>query len=174
MQTFTNSTIDITDLPQFQETPLMSPNSRYWNVIVINLIVTLLLLAGGLTVLIISQENVRQHWMILTSLFAAFALFLCFIYRASFKRRGFALREKDVIYKSGIISEKTTIIPLNRIQHVALNEGVFSRIFKLGTLQIYTAGGSSGEIHIAGIPIEQARTIKEALVKRLDVHIEKL
>jgi len=37
----------------------------------------------------------------------------------------------------------------------------------LGTLQLYTAGGSSGEIRIAGIPIEQAKSIKEALAQSL-------
>ena len=168
MQPFTNSTIDISQLPQFQDTPLTAPNAKYWNVISINLIITLIVLAGGLAVLIILNVHFREKWTVWISIFIAFALFLFLIYRASFKRRGFALREKDVIYKSGIISEKTTIIPLNRIQHVALNEGIFSRMFKLGTLQIYTASGSSGEIHIAGIPIAQAKTVKEALVKRLD------
>ncbi len=171
MQTFSNETIDIKQLPQFQDTALTKPNAKYWNVIVINLILLLAVLGGAITILIIFQDKVRENWMIWTGLYTALVLILFSIYKTSFKRRGFALREKDVIYKSGIISETTTIIPLNRIQHVALNEGVFSRFFNLGTLQIYTAGGSSGEIHIAGIPIEQAKTIKEALVKRLDVQL---
>ena len=171
MQVFTNATIDITELPKFQDTALTKPNAKYWNVIVINLILLLAVIGIAITILIIFQEKFRENWMIWTALYTALVLILFSIYKASFKRRGFALREKDVIYKSGIISETTTIIPLNRIQHVALNEGIFSRFFKLGTLQIYTAGGSSGEIHIAGIPIDQAKTIKEALVKRLDIQL---
>ncbi|MNR37605.1 Bacterial membrane flanked domain protein [compost metagenome] len=71
-----------------------------------------------------------------------------------------------------MIAETTIIVPLNRIQHVSLSEGVLSRMFALGTLQIYTAGGSSGEIKIAGIPIEQAKALKEALVQRLVVNPE--
>ena len=103
-------------------------------------------------------------------LFYAIIVLLTFLlYKASFKKRGYALREKDVVYKSGIIAETTTIIPLNRIQHVALDEGLFSRIYGLATLEIHTAGGSTGHMKIAGIPVEKAKMIKEALVKRLDI-----
>ena len=77
------------------------------------------------------------------------------------------MREKDIIYKSGIVAETTSIIPLNRIQHVALDEGLFSRIYKLATLQIHTAG-VSGNMNIAGIPAHQARKIKEVLLSKLD------
>jgi len=170
MQHFTNETIDLDKLPKYEETPLTNPDPKYWRVITINLFIFLLMIAIGLGLLTLFNESVRMNWMLWTALFVAFAIFLCLISRASFKRRGFALREKDVLYKSGIIAEKTIIIPLNRIQHVALNEGMFSRMFSLGTLQIYTASGSSGEMHIAGIEIEQARAIKEALVQRLVIN----
>ncbi len=170
MQHFTNETIALDKLPKYEETPLTNPDPKYWRVIIINLFIFLFLMAIALGLLTFFNESVRANWMLWTTLFVAFAVFLCLISYASFKRRGFALREKDVLYKSGIIAEKTTIIPLNRIQHVALNEGMFSRIFGLGTLQIYTASGSSGEMHIAGIEIEQAKAIKEALVQRLVIN----
>lgn len=172
MQPFTNATIDIDTLPKYEATPLTTPNSKYWNIIVINLIIFLVLIGIGLSILITFNDKVKTNWIIWTGLFIAFSVFLFLLYRASFKRRGFALREKDIMYKSGVIAETTTIVPLNRIQHVALNEGLLSRIFHLGTLQIYTASGTSGNIHIAGIPIEQARAMKEALVQRLVVNSE--
>ncbi len=170
MQNFSNSTIDLDTLPRYEETPLTHPDPKYWNVMVINLLLFLAFIGIGLTLLIIFNEEVQANWIICAGLYIAFAAFLFIIFRASFKRRGFALREKDVLYKSGIIAETTTIVPLNRIQHVALNEGFLSRMFHLGTLQIYTAGGSSGEIRIAGVPIEQAKAIKEALAQRLVIH----
>ncbi len=170
MQHFTNETIDLDTLPKHEETPLTHPDPKYWRVIIINLFIFLLLMAIGLGLLMLFNESVRMNWVLWTALFIVFAIFVCLIFRASFKRRGFALRKKDVLYKSGIIAEKTTVIPLNRIQHVALNEGMFSRMFGLGTLQIYTASGSSGEMHIAGIEIEQAKAIKEALVQRLVIN----
>lgn len=170
MQKFTNETINLSTLPKYEDTPLTRPDEKYWKVIVINLTLFLTFIGVILASIVIFKEEVRGNWMVWIGLYIAFAIFLLLLYRASFKRRGFALREKDVLYKSGIIAETTTIVPLNRIQHVALNEGFLSRMFHLGTLQIYTAGGSSGEIRIAGVPIEQAKALKEALVKRLSVN----
>ena len=100
------------------------------------------------------------------------AVLLFLLFRASFKKRGYAIRTKDVIYKSGIIAESTTIVPLNRIQHIELNEGLLSRIYKLGSLQIFTAGGQSGHLHIAGIPINEAKSIRDLLLNKLEL-IEK-
>ncbi|SOD14980.1 PH domain-containing protein [Pedobacter xixiisoli] len=169
---FTNETIDLQQLPKYEETILTAPAPKYWRIIIINLIIFLFIIGAGLSALFLIDDEVQSNWSIFAGIFVAFAAFLFLLFRASFKRRGFALREKDILYKSGVIAETTIIVPLNRIQHVSLSEGVLSRMFDLGTLQIYTAGGSSGEIRIAGIPIEQAKALKEALVQRLVVNSE--
>jgi len=172
MQNFSNETINLDALPKYEETPLTGPAPKYWNIIVINIVLLLLFIGISLSLITVFNEDVQRNWMIWTGLYIIGALFLFLLFRASFKRRGFALREKDVLYKSGIIAETTVIVPLNRIQHVALNEGFLSRMFHFGTLQIYTAGGASGEIRIAGVPIEQAKAMKEALVQRLVINKE--
>ncbi len=97
-----------------------------------------------------------------------FAQLLVSFYGISIKKRGYAIREKDLIYKSGIISITTSVIPFSRIQHITLNEGVFSRMFQLASLHIFTAGGISGNIVIPGLDIELARSIKEELSKQIN------
>ncbi len=168
MQEFTNETFDLESLPKYQEIELTAPHPSYWKVIVINIIIFLFFLGAGLTSLVLLAEDLKVSSYIILSSYLAFAILLFLLYRASFKKRGFALREKDIVYKSGIIAETTTIVPLNRIQHVALDEGLFSRIFKLGKLQIFTAGGQTGHLHIAGIEVERAKNIKELLLRKLD------
>lgn len=172
MQDFTNESIDLDQLPKYQEIPLNAPHASYWKVIVINICLFLFLAAIGVGLLLWFNANIKPYRYAVIAAFVAFGLLLIVLYRASFKKRGFALREKDIVYKSGIIAETTMIVPLNRIQHVALDEGIFSRMYGLATLQIHTAGGQSGHMHIAGIPVEQAKIIKEALVKRLDFILE--
>lgn len=174
MQTFTNETIDINLLPKYEEVILQKPEPNYWKVIRINLSIFLVILAVFIVVVLVLDETFATHKYYALSGYVAFSFILFIIYKASFKKRGFALREKDIIYKHGIIAETTTIIPLNRIQHVALAEGAIARIFKLATLQVFTAGGQSGNINIAGIAVEKAKTIREALVKRIDVAEEKI
>lgn len=169
MQDFTNETIDLDKLPKYQEIVLTTPDKKYWKVILINLCIFFTILGIGLGIFLCLNIYVKPYIYPIIGGFLIVTVLFFLLYRASFKKRGFALREKDIVYKSGIIAEKTSIIPLNRIQHVALDEGVFSRMYGLATLQINTAGGSSGHMHIAGIPLEKASVIKEALLKRIDL-----
>lgn len=168
MEEFTNENIDLKKLPKYQEIALTAPHPNYWKVILINIFICLFLTGAGLTVFLVLNDEVKPQRLFIIGGYLIIAILILVLYRASFKKRGFALREKDIVYKSGIIAETTTIVPLNRIQHVALDEGIFSRIFKLGKLQIFTAGGQSGHLHIAGIEIEKAKSIKEMLLRRLD------
>lgn len=168
MYQFTNETITLDQLPEYQETILTKPHPSYFKVIVINIIIFLLIVGIGITSILLLDTEIRKYTLHFIIGYSFIAILLPLVYWFSFKKRGFALRNKDIIYKSGIIAETTTIIPLNRIQHVVLDEGVFSRIFKLGKLQIYTAGGQTGHLAIAGIPIAQAKSIKEILLKQID------
>jgi uncharacterized protein len=172
MQEFTNETIDLANLPKYEDVALTPPNPKYWNVIVINLGIVLIIIGAflGLFIFLLDDKLPNPVYPIVGYLIFSVLLFL--IYRLSFKKRGFALREKDIIYKHGVIAETTTIIPINRIQHVALDEGITSRSYGLATLQIYTAGGATGHVHIAGIEVEKAKIIKEVLVKRLDFIVD--
>lgn len=169
MENFTNEVIDINQLPKYEAVSLTSPHPKYWNVMVFNICIFFLISGGALATLLVVNKTVKPY---LYPILIAYVIILTttfILYYLGFKRRGFALREKDIIYKSGVIAETTKIIPLNRIQHVALDEGLFSRIYQLATLEIHTAGGSSGHMQIAGIPVESAKIIKEALIKRLDL-----
>jgi membrane protein YdbS with pleckstrin-like domain len=169
MQEFTNEPVDIDLLPKYQEVKLNSPHPNYWKVIVINISLCVLFFVIGLVFLFLFNEKIRPFLPFGIATFIVIFALIFLIYQASFRKRGYALREKDIIFKSGIIAESTAIVPLNRIQHVALNEGIFSRMYGLATLQIHTAGGATGHIHIAGVPIYEAKTIKEALLKKIDL-----
>lgn len=87
--------------------------------------------------------------------------------RISFKKKGFAFRTHDVLYRHGIIATNTIVIPYNRVQHVALHEGFVSRYFGLAKIEIFTAGGSSSDIEIPGIEMKQAENIKQLLMGKI-------
>lgn len=80
---------------------------------------------------------------------------------AGFSRRKYALREKDISYSSGIIIEKLTTVPFARVQHLEVDQKPFSRVFKLASIQIFTAGESNDDLKINGIPKKEALKIKE-------------
>ena len=87
--------------------------------------------------------------------------------RISFTKKGFALREHDVIFKSGVVSETTVIVTNNRVQHVALHQGLLSRYFGLASIELFTAGGSSSDLKINGLLLEDAKKIKESVSEKI-------
>jgi len=168
MQPFTNETLQIEDLPKYEEVNLNSLDSNYWKIIIINIVITIVIISASALGIFLLKEESTAYIPHVVAAILTFAVLLVILFRLSFKRRGIAVRERDIIYSSGVLSSKTTIIPFNRIQHVALNEGVFSRMYKLGALEVYTAGGASGHIKIYGLAIDDANRIKELLSKRLN------
>ncbi|WP_306350384.1 PH domain-containing protein [Flavobacterium sp. '19STA2R22 D10 B1'] len=171
MENFSNETIDITALPKYEEVQFLSLHPNYLKVIYINITVFLLLLAGAIGVLLHFIEELKAFTTYIGIGYLVFAICLYIYGRLSFKLRGYALREHDILFKSGVIATKTIIVPFNRIQHVAIHEGLISRMFKLTILEIFTAGGNSSDMHIRGLEKDKAEPIKQLLMGQIQNQI---
>lgn len=88
-------------------------------------------------------------------------------------RRGYALRRHDMVYRHGVFWRKVTAVPFNRLQHVEVNNGPIDRWFGIGTLKLYTAGGSGGDLTIEGLPIETAESLREHLLRKAGSVVER-
>jgi membrane protein YdbS with pleckstrin-like domain len=82
---------------------------------------------------------------------------------------GYALREKDILYRRGFIVTKTTVIPFNRIQHVSISRGILDKSLGISTLKIFTAGGQGSDVNIPGLLPDLAKKLKEALAAKIVV-----
>ena len=85
------------------------------------------------------------------------------------RSRGFAMREHDIHYKSGIIWRKTVSLPFNRIQHVELESGPLERLFKLTTLKFFTAGGGNADMKIPALGFERASKLRAFVMEKAGV-----
>lgn len=166
---FTNEFVNIDVLPHYEEIPLRQPHRNYLKIIFFNITILFLIGSTAIGLGLAFIDDFKPHVLLVTSLYVSLIVIITIAYWFGFQKRGYAIRSKDVIYKSGIIAESTTIVPLNRIQHIELNEGIFSRIYKLGTLQLFTAGGQTGHLKISGIPIETAKSIRDLLLNKLEL-----
>lgn len=167
MQHFTNETLNIDELPKYEEVPLQPLHPDYWKVMLISRIIFFIVLGIAAGVLLFFNDEIRQFWLYFVIMLLVFFAVSLVFGKLSFKKKGFAFRKHDVLYKSGIISETTTIIPFNRIQHVAMHEGVFARMFGLASIGVFTAGGGDSDIEIPGIEKEKALQIKQLLMSKL-------
>lgn len=167
MEPFSNNTIDISQLPRFETVDFKKLHPSYWKVLLINQLITFFILGTGVGVLQFTIKEIGADIVFIWLAFAALVLLTFLFSRLSFLKKGFAFREHDVLFKQGIIATKTTIIPYNRVQHVALHEGWLSRYFGLAKVEIFTAGGSSSDLEIPGIEKEQAEKIKQLLMGKI-------
>jgi membrane protein YdbS with pleckstrin-like domain len=109
----------------------------------------------------------QKLWMI--AVFAGIAA-LAFatrrLIRLRFEREGFALRAHDIIHQRGYWWMTNTAVPFARVQHVEIAQGPVAKRFGLCTLRVYTAGGGSGDLSIAGIALEDAHRIKAFITEK--------
>jgi membrane protein YdbS with pleckstrin-like domain len=166
--TFQNNTV--TSLPDITKVQFKKINQLYLKVIFINFLIVFFLLLGGLIILhqLVFQDEVNAFiFPIYISFLVLFGLILLYSF-ISFKKRKYALREKDISYKSGLLVKKLTTVPFSRIQHVETDEKPVSRIFGLSSLSVYTAGDSSDDLVIKGITKETALQIKEFITTKIN------
>jgi membrane protein YdbS with pleckstrin-like domain len=167
MENFTNETIDTSQLPKFEEVQFSVLHPSYWKVTLINTFFFFLIIAIGLGLLFFFNQGLLVFLAEISVIFSVLFFVFLILSRISFKKKGFAFRTHDVLYRYGIIATNTIVIPYNRVQHVALHEGFVSRFFGLAKIEVFTAGGSSSDIEIPGIEKEQAENIKQLLMGKI-------
>ena len=170
MKEFTNNPIDINQLPKFEEVQLKGLNPKYITVLLFNFSLLLILVIGGFSALFYFKQEAFSNtiWMTILVGLVLFLAGLVLFTKFSFQKKGYAFREHDAIYKSGLISETTTIIPFNRVQHVALHQGFISRKLGLASIELFTAGGSSSDLEIPGLLLADAQLIKNLVSQKIN------
>jgi uncharacterized protein len=167
MEDFINETIDTTQLPKYEEVEFSVLHPNYWKVTLISLVMVFLIIGTSAGFLLYFNEELSSYLYELCIGYVVLVVVVLFFSRMSFKKKGFAFRNHDVLFRHGIIATNTLVIPYNRVQHVALHEGLISRFFGLAKIEIFTAGGRSSDIEIPGILKEQAENIKQLLMGKI-------
>lgn len=170
---FLNEPFEIRLLPRAEDVPLIPVERSYLTVIRIEWTISSAILLIIATVLIFSLPSLqRPLWMSLIG-GAWLLLTLSYFYfqTKAFSRKAYALRDKDVIYRSGWIVQTISTCPFNRIQHSSVNTGFFERKYGLATLILYTAGTNDADLQIAGLKESDAYAIKEWITQKI-IHEE--
>jgi membrane protein YdbS with pleckstrin-like domain len=167
MEDFTNEKIDTKVLPRYEQVALTALQSKYWSVVVISITAVFAVVLIGVGVLLYLVDEVFDQKVLLFGGLALLFVLILLLSRVSFRKKAYAFRQHDVIYRKGIIATNTMVIPYNRVQHVALHEGLVSRWFGLAKVEIFTAGGVSSDIEIPGILKEEAEDIKQLLMGKI-------
>ena len=82
----------------------------------------------------------KLHWIIFVSLKAILTLFISPLIRRATNE--YAITNKRIIMKEGLISRRTVEMNLTKIESVQVNQGIFGRLIGYGTILIVGTGGT--------------------------------
>ncbi|WP_369996002.1 PH domain-containing protein [Winogradskyella sp.] len=164
---FSNNQIDISTLPKSSDLELTPISKHYLWIILINISLVYLVIIGVLSIInqFSGDSGVQDAFEYLISIICVLFVISVIFAIIGFKKRKYAMREKDITYSHGYIVNKTLTLPFNRIQHIEIARSFLARKFGVSTLKIYSAGQSGGDIAIRGLPKAIAQTQYDFLTK---------
>lgn len=126
-----------------------------------------LLMAVGLLPLLTDWEG-REWTVIALESALGVALFAnLLMLRAICRFKGYALRDLDISYRSGIIFPSVVTVPFCKIQLVSVKQNIMERVVGLYSLEI--VNGSQNllkQISIPGLTQPQAEQLKDFLISK--------
>ncbi|MEL7537329.1 MAG: PH domain-containing protein [Pseudomonadota bacterium] len=166
-QTFQNPPVAPETLPTVADIDWQRLAGRYIGQVIIERLLLFALAGIGFTILVASgrlpPDRVALASAILVIVFVAMLLHAVLAAR----RKAYAVRQHDVLFRSGLFFRTVTAVPLNRIQHVELHRGPLERGFKLATLQVFTAGGSGSDLSVPGLNEARGAQLREYILGQI-------
>lgn len=81
--------------------------------------------------------------------------------------KGFAIREHDITYRSGVIFPRVTTVPFRKIQQVSIRQNPVTRLFGLYAVDIVNGAQTLSAVSIPGLTAETAEEIKALVTRKL-------
>lgn len=166
---FENSSINLTDLPDFEAVALTPISRNYGVVVAFNTILfTIILLSAFLVFHFVEPLFFGIYFPSVLTVIFVFLVAIYLITYFSFFTKKYGIRSHDLIYQSGLLKKTTTIIPFSRVQHVDLEEGWLSGMLGIKSVVVYTAGQNGGDIKINGLEKELAESINQLVLNKIN------
>lgn len=167
---FENLSIDPNELPGLEEINFKPIDPNYLKVSLISSALFFIIVIGGAIAIIDLSDFEEKMNGYLISICSILALAIANITLTilGFKKKQYALRQRDIIYTKGLIWSVRTTVPFNRIQHAELKQGPIERLYKINSLKLFTAGGQSSDLVIPGLPDKDALSIKDFVLKKTE------
>lgn len=84
-----------------------------------------------------------------------------------FQFTAYARTAEAMFLRRGALWRLVRAVPLNRIQHVEVRQGLLERPLGLAHLTLYTAGSGGADLSIPGLLIADAEAMKAALISTI-------
>lgn len=125
------------------------------------------ILLASLALSLLLADN--TWWCIAVEVAIAFSFIINLaILREAYRFKGYALREHDITYRSGVIFPNTTTIPFNRVQQVSISQNPVTKFFGLCAIDVVNGAQGFSSLVIHGIPTADADAIKSIITQKIN------
>jgi len=166
---FSNLPLDLDTLPAAADLELTALPEAHRREILVQSIITLgimLLLALIPQLILAIPAPVRAGLLAIPVMILVVGILVTAMLMIRVRYKGYAMREHDMVFRTGLFWRKTTVLPFNRIQHAEVTHGPLQRRFGLATLKFFTAGGATVDLNIEGIEAGEAERLREETLRR--------
>jgi hypothetical protein len=98
----------------------------------------------------------------------AAAIGLLILTKARYKRFRFAVSDRFLYVRDGVIWHREKVIPVSRMQHVDIQQGPVERAIGLASLSVFTAGGGVATFRLPGLDPEYGRHLRDRVLAARD------
>ena len=169
---FTNNQLDLHGLPEAEHLDMIPLEPVYKKVRYISASLISIILIITAWVIALAQPDLYPYGFIGAGFVTLVSGCLVLYNGHAYHFMGYAIREKDITYKSGWFWKSMVTVPFNRVQHCDLRQGILDRRFGLSKLTIYTAGGQSTDLMIPGLLPDTAEKLKTFILGSTEQSIE--
>jgi membrane protein YdbS with pleckstrin-like domain len=85
------------------------------------------------------------------------------------KHLRYRVRALDINLVKGYLFRHDVSVSFNRIQHIEVSQNPVERLFKLGTLRVFTAGTMGSDLHLPGLPNRVAHQLKAEILNEINL-----
>jgi uncharacterized protein len=169
---FDNPEIPLEDIPTAEGLHWQPLHDRYVRQLQVSRALVVLALVVALTIFGFTPLAAPLPGGWLWALLAVFAVVSLAWPAVAVPHCGWVLRDRDIVYRTGVLWQTVTAVPFNRIQHAETSSNPLDRWFGSAGLKLYTAGGSGGDLRISGLPAGTAERLREKVMTRIGATIE--
>lgn len=164
---FTNSSLDISKLPSISDIHFHHLNTKYRSLLQVEGFISFFVFTIAVGIGCFKYPVLMTWPIVVLVIFIWVIVSTAILYFgfSAWKYKGYALREHDILYKTGIFFRSTVVIAFNRVQHVEIQQGPLDRLFSLSSMTLFTAGGSSSDVTVPGLHPDQASRLKNIIMQ---------
>lgn len=142
---------------------------KYQKVQLIKMICVYLVMMG-LSLFLLLADDFSHRYLVTAclegGLLLALVINILFLPKA-YAYKGFAIREHDITYRSGIIFPSVITVPFCKIQQVGVRQAPIARIFGLYAVDIVNGAQLLAKVTIPGLKEKRANEIKALILERI-------